>query len=318
MVRGDDARRGRARVRRQGLRRLQGRRSPRRSSTTWRRSASATRSCAADEAALERGAQPRAPSGRARSPPDTLADVRDANGRRTARTKRPRRCALAALDLDLEVFQGPFDLLLTLVLQGGGRPARGRPRRGRARVRRAPRARGRARPRGGHRVPRPDRRAARAEVAADAAARGGGGARPRAAARRPRSCSRACSSTAATAAAAAFLRERLEAERGFRYRSAPLPPELRRVSVEAAERSYEPEQLAQGDRRPAAHCRRRLDLRHVAAPAVSVRAAAAPPARACCSRRGRVLVRRRRRGRRPPDRGRHPVRAARAVQGGRG
>jgi segregation and condensation protein A len=44
--------------------------------------------------------------------------------------------------------------------------------------------------------------------------------------------------------AAAFLRERLEAENGFRFRSAPLPPPLRRVSVEAASAVYEPEQLA--------------------------------------------------------------------------
>ena len=39
--------------------------------------------------------------------------------------------------------------------------------------------------------------------------------------------------------AAAFLRERIEAESGFRYRSAPLPKELRRVSVELAEKSYD-------------------------------------------------------------------------------
>src|SRR3954467_2435011 len=44
--------------------------------------------------------------------------------------------------------------------------------------------------------------------------------------------------------AAAMLRERIEAESGFRYRSAPLPKELRRVSVELAEKSYEPVQLA--------------------------------------------------------------------------
>src|ERR671936_2025903 len=34
--------------------------------------------------------------------------------------------------------------------------------------------------------------------------------------------------------AAAFLRERIDAEDGFRYRSAPLPPELRRGSLELA------------------------------------------------------------------------------------
>jgi segregation and condensation protein A len=70
-------------------------------------------------------------------------------------------------------------------------------------------------------------------------------------------------------AAAAFLRERLGAEHGFRYRSAPLPPQLRRVSIEAASAVYEPEQLARavGDllRVPPA-----LDLGHLRRPAVSV------------------------------------------------
>jgi segregation and condensation protein A len=70
-------------------------------------------------------------------------------------------------------------------------------------------------------------------------------------------------------AAAAFLRERLAAEHGFRYRSAPLPPQLRRVSIEAASAVYEPEQLARavGDllRVPPP-----LDLAHLRRPAVSV------------------------------------------------
>jgi segregation and condensation protein A len=70
-------------------------------------------------------------------------------------------------------------------------------------------------------------------------------------------------------AAAGLLRGLLDAEHGYRYRSAPLPPELRRVSVEAAQRAYEPEQLARavGDllRVPPP-----LDLRHVRRPAVSV------------------------------------------------
>jgi segregation and condensation protein A len=69
--------------------------------------------------------------------------------------------------------------------------------------------------------------------------------------------------------AAAHLHERLAAEHGYRYRSAPLPPQLRRVSVEAAEAAYDPERLARalGDllRVPPA-----LDLRHVRRPAVSV------------------------------------------------
>ena len=70
-------------------------------------------------------------------------------------------------------------------------------------------------------------------------------------------------------AAAQHLHERLAAENGFRYRSAPLPPVLRRASIEAAETAYEPDQLAAaiGDllRVPPP-----LDLRHVRRPAVSV------------------------------------------------
>jgi segregation and condensation protein A len=70
-------------------------------------------------------------------------------------------------------------------------------------------------------------------------------------------------------AAAEHLRERLAAEQGHRYRSAPLPPELRRVSLEVAERAYDPERLAEALggllRVPPP-----LDLRHVRRPAVSV------------------------------------------------
>jgi segregation and condensation protein A len=69
--------------------------------------------------------------------------------------------------------------------------------------------------------------------------------------------------------AAEHLRERLAAEDGYRYRAAPLPPALRRVSIEVAEAAYEPRQLAEaiGEllRVPPP-----LDLRHVRRPAVSV------------------------------------------------
>jgi segregation and condensation protein A len=69
--------------------------------------------------------------------------------------------------------------------------------------------------------------------------------------------------------AAAHLRERLEAEHGHRYRSAPLPPELRRVALETAGKAYDPELLAQaiGDLLTTPPP---LDLRHVRRPAVSV------------------------------------------------
>ena len=43
--------------------------------------------------------------------------------------------------------------------------------------------------------------------------------------------------------AAEMLEKRFEAERGYLYRSAPLPPELRRVALEAATAAYDPEQL---------------------------------------------------------------------------
>jgi segregation and condensation protein A len=43
--------------------------------------------------------------------------------------------------------------------------------------------------------------------------------------------------------ASAALVERFEAQRGYLYRAAPLPPELRRVAVEAAGAVYDPEQL---------------------------------------------------------------------------
>jgi segregation and condensation protein A len=68
---------------------------------------------------------------------------------------------------------------------------------------------------------------------------------------------------------AAFLHERLAAENGFRYREAPLPPALRRVSVGAAVKAYEPERLAEAIggllRVPP-----QIDVSHVRRPAVSV------------------------------------------------
>ena len=69
--------------------------------------------------------------------------------------------------------------------------------------------------------------------------------------------------------AAEHLRDRLEAEHGYRYRSAPLPPELRRISIEVADAAYDPERLAEAlggllTVPPP------LDLRHVRRPAVSV------------------------------------------------
>ena len=68
---------------------------------------------------------------------------------------------------------------------------------------------------------------------------------------------------------AAHLSERLVAEEGFRYRAAPPPPALRRVSVEAAQAAYAPDQLGAALagllRLPP-----RLDLGHMPRPHVSI------------------------------------------------
>jgi segregation and condensation protein A len=45
-------------------------------------------------------------------------------------------------------------------------------------------------------------------------------------------------------AASEWMHERLAAEQGYRYRAAPLPPELRRVTIAAAAKVYEPDRLA--------------------------------------------------------------------------
>ena len=68
---------------------------------------------------------------------------------------------------------------------------------------------------------------------------------------------------------AEFLAARLAVENGFRFRSAPIPKALRRVSLDLADKAYEPELLARavGDllRTPPP-----LDLRHMAVPRVTV------------------------------------------------
>ena len=69
-------------------------------------------------------------------------------------------------------------------------------------------------------------------------------------------------------AAAGFLHDRLGAESGFRYRSAPLPSELRRASTDAASKVYEPRLLGEAVgallRAPPP-----LDTSHIARPTVS-------------------------------------------------
>ena len=87
--------------------------------------------------------------------------------------------------------------------------------------------------------------------------------------------------------AASHLSEALAREKGFRYRTAPLPPHLRRVSLELADAVYEPSLLAEAIggllRTPPP-----LDLRHVARTHVTVEARLAH-LRSLISRRGNFL-----------------------------
>jgi segregation and condensation protein A len=87
--------------------------------------------------------------------------------------------------------------------------------------------------------------------------------------------------------AAGHLSETLRNESGFRYRSAPLPPELRRVSLDLAGAAYDPNVLGQAIggllRTPPP-----LNLSHVARPHVTVEARLAH-LRSLISRRGRFL-----------------------------
>jgi segregation and condensation protein A len=70
-------------------------------------------------------------------------------------------------------------------------------------------------------------------------------------------------------AAATHLRQRLEAEEGYRFRSAPLPPSLRRASLADAKAAYDPVTLSAAlgglllSPEP-------VDVRHIAVPKVTV------------------------------------------------
>ena len=96
--------------------------------------------------------------------------------------------------------------------------------------------------------------------------------------RRPRSCWRGCSSTAATATPPRTSPSCSPTAARYLYRSAPLPPELRRVALDAAVPSYDAELLAAsiGDllRQPPAP-----DTSHIR-PTVSLERAPARAARA--------------------------------------
>ena len=77
--------------------------------------------------------------------------------------------------------------------------------------------------------------------------------------------------------AGAELAERFEAERPYLYRSAPLPLELRRVSLEAARPVYDPELLGRGAGR--ACCARRRS----STPRTSARPSRSSAASTCCA-----------------------------------
>jgi segregation and condensation protein A len=70
-------------------------------------------------------------------------------------------------------------------------------------------------------------------------------------------------------AAADCLRQRLEREEPYRFRSAPLPPALRRASLPEARPTYEAHRLAEAITELLAHPEP-VDVRHIRAPRVTV------------------------------------------------
>jgi segregation and condensation protein A len=70
-------------------------------------------------------------------------------------------------------------------------------------------------------------------------------------------------------AAATHLQERLSAQSGFRFRSAPLPPSLRRATLDDAVAVYKPDRLA-GAIGDLLRVPEPLDVRHIGVPKVSV------------------------------------------------
>jgi segregation and condensation protein A len=70
-------------------------------------------------------------------------------------------------------------------------------------------------------------------------------------------------------AAANSLKERLASQEGYRFRSAPLPPSLRRASLEDAVAVYDPRRLA-GAIGELLHVPEPPDLRHITIPKVTV------------------------------------------------
>ena len=115
--------------------------------------------------------------------------------------------------------------------------------------------------------------------------------------------------------AAGHLQQLLAAEHGVRFRSAPLPPSLRRTILAPVDGSEDPQVLGEAIgrllRMPPA-----ISLRHIAVPRVTV-AERLAHLRGLL-RRGALRLRRGGAGRRPDDGRGHAVRAARALQARRG
>ena len=268
-------------------------RSARRWSTSWRRCASATPSCGptrpSSSGILAAGAERPARSPRRRSPTCASGWASDPLPSAARLASRGCRTAVHRLELDLDVFAGPVRPAAVADPARGARPARGRARRGRARLPRPPRGARRARPRGDDRVPGPDRRAAGAQVAADAAGRGDRGARRAGARRGGRGAARAdARATRASAARRAGCGERSGSARRVLYRSAPLPDELRAAVGRARRGLLRPGRCSAP--RSAACCarRRRSTSATWRCPRVTLAERLAHPARAAAARRLRL------------------------------
>ena len=217
------------------------------------------------------------------------------------------------LDLDLDTFEGPFDLLLTLVLREELAPRRGRRRRHRPRVRRAAGGTGAARPRGLRRVPRPRRVAARAEGPRSVPRRGASISPSSTRRRRPRSSPGASRSTGASRSrrpgspsGSSTSRTATSASARRRSRSGPSG------GSRPATRSSSPTRCACSRR-----SRRSVSLAHMGLrfPPIErfldrFRDAAAPPPGVHARRGGRGAL--------PARAGGRVSRRPRAVQGGRG
>ena len=318
-------RRGRrARVRRLRATATSRSRSARRSSTTSRRCASATTTLRGDEAELERILAAGAERARAMAA-ETLADVRERMGvGPPARSVDPRALASLRRARHRRPPPGARPRRLRGAVRPpavadparGARPARGRAGRGRARLPRPPRGARRARPRGHDRVPGPDRRAARAQVAADAAGRGGRGARRARARRGGRRAARA------DAALRALPRRRRLAGRAQRAAPRRCSTAPRRCPTSCAgcrsSRPRPPTTPPCSARRSAACCARRRRSTSATWRCRASRSASASRTCASCCARGTFAFDEAVEGRRPRDRRGHAVRAARALQARRG